>query len=416
LAVALVAHSAIHRLQNHDGVVHQHAHCEHQAHHGEDVEGRAHEVHHPAGGDDGKRDRHGHDHRGVRSPQKEVQAQGGEQGAGEAGLLEAVDARGDLVALILPHPQLDALEQRVVVDVLSHHPGDFAHHLHRVGGGFLVDVESHGILAVQVAAEIERRLLVGNLGHLAEAQATLVDHKVGEGLDGFEGAQGTNGVAQSSGLGAAEHEIGGDALEKLRQATDVDRVLLDLVEDQVHEELTWLYPVEVHAGHPVHPSQRVEDARLEQLVVLRQVHALGGDAPLHHRNVVGVEGEDEDRADVRRKGRLHLIHLLGDLHADEVDLLAPGKFHEEVGAVGSCGGVELLDTRKGGQDLLHGFGDLLLDLTRVGVGVRDLHEHEGRIDLGQEGQGQAEEGDAAHQEHAHQDHGCSDRPAHGEGG
>ena len=94
-------------------------------------------------------------------------------------------------------------------------------------------------------------------------------------------AQGANGVAQPAGLGAAEHQIGGDALEKLRQsATDVDRVLLDLVEDQVDEELARLDPVEIHTGHPVHPPQRVEDARLEQLVVLRQIDALGGDAPL----------------------------------------------------------------------------------------------------------------------------------------
>jgi len=111
-------------------------------------------------------------------------------------------------------------------------------------------------------------------------------------------------------------------------------VLLDLVEDQVHEELTRFHSVEVHAGNPVHPSQRVDDARLEQFVVLRQVHALGGDAPLHHRDVVGIEGVDEDRADVRRKGRFHLIHLLGDFHANDVDLPTPGKFHEEPGAVG----------------------------------------------------------------------------------
>jgi len=144
-----------------------------------------------------------------------------EQGAGEAGLLEAVDARGDRVPLVLPHPQLDALEQGVVVDFLLDHPGDLAHYLHRVGGGFLVHVKSHGILSIQVAAVVQRRLLVSDLGHLTEAQAALVDHHVGQGFDGFEGAQGANGVAQPAGLRAAEHEIGGDTLEKLCEATDV---------------------------------------------------------------------------------------------------------------------------------------------------------------------------------------------------
>jgi len=94
-----------------------------------------------------------------------------------------------------------------------------------------------------VAAEVQRRLLVGDFGHLTEAQSALVDDQVGEGVDGLECAQGANGVAQPAGLGAAKHEIGGDALEKLRQSTDVYRVLLDLVEDQIHEELARLYPV-----------------------------------------------------------------------------------------------------------------------------------------------------------------------------
>ena len=38
LGVALLALPAVDRLQHHDRVVHQHAHAEHQAHHGEDVE------------------------------------------------------------------------------------------------------------------------------------------------------------------------------------------------------------------------------------------------------------------------------------------------------------------------------------------------------------------------------------------
>ena len=115
------------------------------------------------------------------------------------------------------------------------------------------------------------------------------------------------------------------------------------------------------------------------------------------------------------QSRLHLVHLLGDLHAHDVDLLAPRELEEELGAVGGGRGVEVLDARQGGQDLLHRLGDLLLDLWRVGVGVRDLDEDERRVHRRQEGQGQAIEGDGAHQQHAHQDHGGGDRPANGEG-
>ncbi len=139
--------------ENHDGVVHQHPHREHEPHHGEDVEARTHEVHDAAGGDDGKGDRHGDDDRGVHPPQEEPQAQGGEERAGETGLFEAVDAGGDLLGLVLPNPQLDALEQRVVVDLFLDDPVDLTHDLDRVGGGLLVDIDGHGVLAVQVAAE-----------------------------------------------------------------------------------------------------------------------------------------------------------------------------------------------------------------------------------------------------------------------
>ena len=73
------------------------------------------------------------------------------------------------------------------------------------------------------------------------------------------------------------------------------------------------------------------------------------------------------------ESRLHLIHLFGDLHADDVDLLTPRELQKEVGAVGGGVGVEAFDSRKGRQNLLDGFGDLLLDLRGVRVGVGDLH-------------------------------------------
>ena len=54
-------------------------------------------------------------------------------------------------------------------------------------------------------------------------------------------------------------------------------MLLDLVEDEVDKELARFDPVEIDPGDPVDPPERVEDPRLEELVVLRQIDALGGD-------------------------------------------------------------------------------------------------------------------------------------------
>ena len=265
-----------------------------------------------------------------------------------------------------------------------------------------------------MAAEGQRRFLVGDLGDLAETKPALVDDQIGEGVDRVEGPERANRVPQAAGLGATEHQVRRDALEQPRQRADIDRVLLDLVEDEVDKELARFDPVEIDPGDPVDPPERVEDPRLEELVVLRQIDALGGDPSLDDRDVVGVEREDEDRPDVLGKHRLHLVHLFRDLHPDDVDLLAPGELHEELGAVGVGGGVELLDAREGGEDLLHRFGDLLLDLARMRVGVGDLDEHERRVELRKERQRQAIEGDAADQEDAHQDHGRRDRPANRE--
>ena len=189
LRVGLVDVAPIDGFQDHDRVVHQHAHAEHQPHHREQVQRLTHEVHQAAGRDDREGDRERYDQRGVHAPQEEIEHEDGHHRADQTGLAQPVQTLRDVLGLIFPDEQLDALQQRVVVDLLFDDPGHVVYDLDRVRGGFLEDFHRDGVLAVQVAAVGQRWFFVLDLGDVAQLQTGLIDREIADGFDAVEGAQ-----------------------------------------------------------------------------------------------------------------------------------------------------------------------------------------------------------------------------------
>jgi hypothetical protein len=276
------------------------------------------------------------------------------------------------------------LEQRVVSDLGRDDLVDRPHHLDGVGGRFLEDVQGHGVLEVEVTAELDDRLLVADLGDVAEAEPLVVDGEAVDLRERAEGAHRPRRVTQPPVVRLAEDHVSRGSLEVPDQRADVDVVLPDSVQDQVDEDLLGSDAVQVHAGDPGDAADPVDDAGFQEVVVRREVDPPGGDPPFDDRNVRGVEGEDDDFADPLRQLGLDLLDLFADLHADDVQVLTPLELEIEEGTVGARVRGELLDVGEGRQHLLHRLGDLFFHLGGAGVGVRHLDADERDVHLGEE--------------------------------
>jgi hypothetical protein len=117
-------------------------------------------------------------------------------GADGAGLEQARQTAHDLVALIFPDKDIDALEQGVVVDVVADHRHGPADYVDRVGRRLLEDNEPDGEFHIEMPTVDDRRLLVGDLGDVLESQSLLVDLQVADLLNRGELAQGAGGEPQ----------------------------------------------------------------------------------------------------------------------------------------------------------------------------------------------------------------------------
>ena len=123
-------------LENHDGVVHEHAHAQGQAAQGHEVQGEAAEVHEGEGGDHGDGDARGHDGGASDVPEKDEQDQDRQQAAVGQGRSHVRDGPLDVIGRVDDGNDVDLRE--VPVDLLELLK-DGTRHGDRVGAGLLVD-------------------------------------------------------------------------------------------------------------------------------------------------------------------------------------------------------------------------------------------------------------------------------------
>jgi hypothetical protein len=210
---------------------------------------------------------------------------------------------------------------------------------------------------------------------------------------------GANRITQSFSryLPCRQIEIGGS--EELEELPDVDLVLFDPVEVQPHGDIRRLDPVDAHAPHAGDPLQTVHHALLDQGVVLREVQVLGADAAFDDRDVIRVEGHQEDVPDVRRQLGSDLVDLLLHFHAEHIDLASPLEHDANERPIAVTLAEDLLHAAQGREHFLDRTGDVALYLLRDSVGIGHLHADERELRLGQEVQGQPAQADCPdHQE------------------
>ncbi len=143
-------------LGHHHCVVDQQPDRQQHAHHRQDVEREAEEVHGRDG--DQQRERHGEadDQRGRPVAQEQEQHDQREPGADQPGVPELAERAADALGLVLQHDDVDALQLRQLA-LLLHRCDDALGDVDDVGAGRLEDVEADARAAVQVAADRQLR-------------------------------------------------------------------------------------------------------------------------------------------------------------------------------------------------------------------------------------------------------------------
>ena len=199
-------------LQNHDGVVHEHADGEGQPRHGQDVQGHVRLIHHGKGGDHADRNRRGHDGGAANVAQEKQQHKKGDGDSHQARRRQVAQGLVDELGLVEDRLEFDVrgrsaldLGQRVR-DRLCSADGVGARLLahHHPDGGLAVDLQNASILAERV----------DHLGYVLEAHGhgppgarLRPDHHLPDFVDVFVLARGLDGEIEGSLLHGSAGEL-----------------------------------------------------------------------------------------------------------------------------------------------------------------------------------------------------------------
>ena len=181
---------AINILNDHHGVIHQHAHRHGQARQGDHVDGDAGEVHQHHGEDHADGDGAQGDHRGPQVPQEQVQDQHREQRAPAQRRQNGVDDKVYVVPLVHQGHEGKPLVLRLqlpeaVVDVVGH--------LRRGVGRLLVEGDDDAVLAVELVVDLRGVVGDGHVGHVLHADGVdavhpqVKEHQILQVLPGVDG-------------------------------------------------------------------------------------------------------------------------------------------------------------------------------------------------------------------------------------
>ena len=158
----------MHRLQDHDGVVHQHAHAQGDPAQGHDVQGHVHLVHQGEGGQDGNGNGKSHQQGASQVAQEQVEDQRGQHRSQHRRPEHVVHGLLDESGLVEYGAHLEAARKNAVLAQLLqlglHGPG----HHHRIGVALLVDGQLHALASVDAGNNLPVLGAPPHLGHLAQ--------------------------------------------------------------------------------------------------------------------------------------------------------------------------------------------------------------------------------------------------------
>ena len=264
--------------------------------------------------------------------------------------------------------------------------------------------------------ERNRGLLVGHLGDVRDGEPPVVQRKAADLVDRRKRAEPAHRRYHAIRPDASERHVAVHARNALGHLAEVHPVGGEPVEAQVDPHLARLDAVEVHAGDPRNPPDRVRNPPFQAVVVRRQVHPGSRDAGLDDRDLRRREGVDVDLLHVGRKILAGVLDGLEYFGPRDVHRCAPGELELEVGAVGGGGRADPAGAGNGGERFLERLDDLPFDLLRARVRIGNGYEDAGEVHVRQVGEGDAGERDAAEHQQAEQHHRGGDGPVDGETG
>ena len=290
-----------------------------------------------------------------------------------------------------------------------------SHRGHGVGFGGLANPETHRVLAVEVLAGMGHGTLVDHIGDVLQAQAPLVHGKDVEVLQRPEHAPGHGAVADSAVRELPQRAVQVDARQVPVEPTCVHPIPSELIQAQIHADLGSLSSEKFDLGHSRDPLDPSFDLHVQELVGGLQV-PLGRNPQSQDGRIVGTEVDHVDPFHVFRKLAADPLDPLPDLSPEplHVHVHVEKRLHPGAAAIGER--LHPLDTGDRADDLFHRFGDGLQDMSRRGIGIRNLHHHKGEVQVGKQHQGNLEQGDHAHQEQQGEDGADGHRIAHGKAG
>ena len=177
-------------LDDHHGVIHQHAHRHGQARQGDHVDGNAGEVHQHHGEDHADGDGAQGDHRGPQVPQEQIQDQHREQRAPAQRRQNGVDDKVYVVPLVHQGYEGKPLVLRLQLPEAA---VDVVGHLRRGVGGLLVEGDDDAVLAVELVVDLRGVVGDGHVGHVLHADGVdavhsqVKEHQVLQVLPGVDG-------------------------------------------------------------------------------------------------------------------------------------------------------------------------------------------------------------------------------------
>ena len=387
-----------------DGVIHDHADGEEEAHHGGHVE-------RPAGKkqDDDRteeRERNGErkDRGHARRAQEQVDDERGEDAAPKAGLGEVVDGLLHLHSLVEENIEINALELREFWQ-LEERGADLAANALDVAGGIASNLDADGGLAVDAVDIFAARRAEAHEGDVAETEAALVVDD--DGGDVFEGVKAAH-RADVDFATAVDHVAAGDGevlvAQRAEHGAHVDPMATETVVEEFDLHLADRSAVDVDVAHAFDALER----RLDEIfqTVSRVVDGgRDGRDDVHHGRVGLRVAADIDAVDVGGQERFYAVHAVRD---QGVGLAQAGAGLEfDADGRGAVAGVarEALDVGDRAKDVLDLAGNFFLYVARGSVGVtRGDVELVALIALGEEGERDAVEGDEADDENRREDH------------
>ena len=411
----------MHRLQNHNGVVHQHAHTQSNPAQGHDVQGDIHLVHQGEGRQDGNGNGDGHQEGASQVAQEQVEDKGSQHRSQHRRPENVVHGLLDEPGLIENGADLEVLRQDPVLPQLLQLCLHGAGHHHRIGVALLVNRQLHALPAVDTCNHLPVLASPPDLRHLAQDNLFAFRIPQDDSFDLFHRAK----LIQQ-----ANHVVGIQVIQAPGSLIQVlpDEHLSDFGngDPQLRQPFFVDFNADLLLQAAHHLDGRDSFGGLQALLQLL-VGQIAQPAEAHltpelqaHDGIVGrIEAQQHRPLDVPRQ--LQQIQLFPDLQGCHVHVGLPGKLQNDLRLTRPRDRLHSRQASNHANHLLDGTRNQVFDLFRSRVLIVGQDGEGGIGNFRQQVEGHPLQGDQTEKGHRDHEHGDGHRTPnskldHGSGG